>query len=105
MIIRNKSGEFSVRSRVALLDYLQGVMCSGGKVKEDVSVFVPITLKEQIEKSKEQIGINKEQLAMKSNTVPWTFSTFDLDRYDERVDPRGWELGQFKKKSGGAVGA
>jgi HK97 family phage prohead protease len=28
--------------------------------------------------------------------VPWTFSTFDLDRFDERVDPTGWELSQYK---------
>jgi HK97 family phage prohead protease len=27
----------------------------------------------------------------------WTFSTFDLDRFDERVDPQGWELEHYKK--------
>jgi HK97 family phage prohead protease len=29
--------------------------------------------------------------------VSWVFSTFDLDRFDERVDPLGWDFGQFLK--------
>jgi HK97 family phage prohead protease len=32
-----------------------------------------------------------------SNSVAWTFSTFDLDRFDERVDPAGWEFRQYLK--------
>jgi HK97 family phage prohead protease len=89
MIIRSKSGDYSVRSRIALLDYLHGVTTDGGKVKEDVALFVPITLKEK----SEQGTVSSEQ----ENIVSWTFSTFDLDRYDERVDPQGWELGQYKR--------
>ncbi|GHU18071.1 hypothetical protein FACS1894163_09690 [Spirochaetia bacterium] len=27
--------------------------------------------------------------------IAWVFSTFDLDRYDERVDPTGWDFKQF----------
>jgi HK97 family phage prohead protease len=27
--------------------------------------------------------------------IPWTFSTFDLDRFDERVDPAGWDYKRF----------
>jgi HK97 family phage prohead protease len=26
---------------------------------------------------------------------PWTLSTFDLDRYGERIDPLGWDIKQF----------
>ncbi|GHU40202.1 hypothetical protein FACS1894190_06810 [Spirochaetia bacterium] len=85
MIIRNKSGDFTVRSRIALLDYLQGVTCNDGKVKEDVALFVPITLSVVKDKQGEAVGF------------PWTFSTFDLDRFDERVDPQGWELEQYKQ--------
>jgi HK97 family phage prohead protease len=32
-----------------------------------------------------------------SNTVLWTFSTFDLDRFSERIDPTGWDYSQFVK--------
>lgn len=27
---------------------------------------------------------------------PWIFSTFDSDRFDERVDPDGWELERYR---------
>jgi HK97 family phage prohead protease len=27
--------------------------------------------------------------------IGWTFSTFDLDRFDERVDPEGWDVTRF----------
>jgi len=26
---------------------------------------------------------------------PWTLSTFDLDRYGERIDPRGWDFNRY----------
>jgi HK97 family phage prohead protease len=32
-----------------------------------------------------------------SNAVPWTFSTFDLDRFDERIDPAGWDFKNYQK--------
>jgi HK97 family phage prohead protease len=83
---------------VELLDFLKGVSSTNGKIKNDVSLFVPIKLQ-----------INNEQLTMNNvssdklsgsadimSVVPWTFSTFDLDRVDERIDPQGWELEQFK---------
>ncbi|MDA3957460.1 peptidase [Oceanispirochaeta sp.] len=28
---------------------------------------------------------------------PWVFSTFDLDRDDERIDPMGWDLKNYQK--------
>jgi phage head maturation protease len=28
---------------------------------------------------------------------PWVFSSYDLDRFEERVDPAGWELGNYQK--------
>ncbi|GHU39099.1 hypothetical protein FACS1894190_02340 [Spirochaetia bacterium] len=50
-----------------------------------MSLFVPITLSVVKNKQGEAVGF------------PWTFSTFDLDRFDERVDPAGWELEQYKQ--------
>jgi HK97 family phage prohead protease len=82
MVIKTADGGFAVRSRVELLDFLSGVSGRNGEVKEDVSLFVPVTL---------SVPANTPE-----SSVPWTFSTFDLDRYDERVDPQGWELSQYK---------
>jgi HK97 family phage prohead protease len=30
-----------------------------------------------------------------SSSVGWTFSTFDLDRFDERIDPAGWDYKRY----------
>jgi HK97 family phage prohead protease len=30
-------------------------------------------------------------------SIPWTFSTFDLDRLSERIDPAGWDYSLFVK--------
>jgi HK97 family phage prohead protease len=82
MIIKTKDGGLAVRSRIELLDFLSGVSGRNGEVKEEVCLFVPVTL---------SVPANTSE-----SGVPWTFSTFDLDRYDERVDPQGWELSQYK---------
>ena len=38
------------------------------------------------------------QLAVSSEKgYPWTLSTFDLDRFNERVDPAGWDFSQYCK--------
>jgi HK97 family phage prohead protease len=29
--------------------------------------------------------------------VPWVFSTFDLDRFSERIDPAGWDYSRYLK--------
>ena len=33
----------------------------------------------------------------KENSFSWTLSTFDLDRYNERIDPHGWDFSQYVK--------
>jgi hypothetical protein len=80
MFIKTGEKNFAVRSRVELLDFLRGVSGKGGELKDDVSLFVPITLTNAADRG-----------------TAWTLSTFDLDRYDERVDPLGWELDSYKK--------
>jgi len=83
MIVRCKGGDLAVRSRIELLDFLRGVSGIGGAVNEDVAVIVPVRLSANAD--------------TESAGVPWTFSTFDLDRYDERIDPAGWELEHYRK--------
>jgi hypothetical protein len=82
MILKLNNSDVSVRSRIELLDFLRGVSGRNGVVCDDVSFIVPVQLS----------ACSNDELA----GVPWTFSTFDLDRFDERVDPQGWELAQYK---------
>jgi HK97 family phage prohead protease len=89
MFVRTGNKSVFVDSQSALLDFLcasgrkdQGGVC---KVTGDVELIaaVPFSLA-----AKEVDG---------SQGVPWTFSTFDLDRFDERIDPEGWEFSQYLK--------
>jgi HK97 family phage prohead protease len=82
MVLRFKNNDISVGSRIELLDFLRGVSNKHGVVNDDISLVVPVQLVANA--GNESVG------------VPWTFSTFDLDRFDERVDPQGWELSQYK---------
>ena len=86
MIIRTKSGEFRAGDISVLLDFLGVKKMAAGiqKVSGDVVLIagVPFQLTADIETEK---------------GYPWTLSTFDLDRFGERVDPAGWDFSQFVK--------
>jgi len=86
MLIRNKSGEFKIDNSVLLLDYLGVKKESTGvqKVAADVELVasVPFHLTADSETEK---------------GFPWTLSTFDLDRFGERIDPQGWDFKQYCK--------
>ena len=86
MILRTKSGEFRAANSSLLLDFLGVKKEAAGivKVAADVELIasVPFVIKEQCEVSIEQ-------------GIPWTLSTFDLDRFDERIDPMGWDFKRY----------
>jgi len=86
MIIRTKRGEFQAGNASVLLDYLGVKKDAPGiqKVAGDVELIasVPLHLTEENEKEK---------------GFAWTLSTFDLDRYGERMDPMGWDFSQYCK--------
>jgi HK97 family phage prohead protease len=86
MIIRTKSGEFHEANTSVLLDFLGVKKEAAGiqKVSADVVLVsgVPFHLTADIETEK---------------GYPWTLSTFDLDRYGERIDPAGWDFSQYCK--------
>ena len=101
MIIRTKGGEYQTANSSVLLDFL-GVkkeasnLRFGGilKVSADVELIasVPISM------SSEQLAMSNEELALnKGEGFAWTLSTFDLDRYGERIDPMGWDFSQYAK--------
>ena len=84
MILRNKSGNFQAASACLLLDFLGVKKEAAGtqKVAGDVELIasVPFCLAADIEAGE---------------GMPWTLSTFDLDRFGERIDPAGWDYKRF----------
>jgi HK97 family phage prohead protease len=79
MIVRNKGGEFRVETSGVLLDFLSVKRGTAGPqvVKTDVELIASVPFRLTAE------GEAAEGL-------PWTLSTFDLDRFGERIDPAGW---------------
>jgi HK97 family phage prohead protease len=96
MLIRTKGGEFTVRDRSVLLEFLSEA--SKGRSEElGVGPAVRRSVKEDIELVASVPFCLAAGGGESSNAVPWTFSTFDLDRFDERIDPAGWDFKQFLK--------
>ncbi|AEF83892.1 caudovirus prohead protease [Treponema primitia ZAS-2] len=84
MLIRTKGGEFRADTSSVLLDFL-GVKKEAAGVQKlagdlELIAAVPFCL-----------ALDSEN----SNGIPWTFSTFDLDRFDERIDPAGWDFKRY----------
>jgi len=86
MIIRTKSGEFHAGKASVLFDFLGVKKEEAGiqKITGDIELFAPVpfhlTEGNETEKS-----------------FAWTLSTFDLDRFGERIDPHGWDFSQYCK--------
>ena len=85
MIVRTKNGQQSMSDTSSLLEYLSVKKDTAGvqKITQDVELIasVPFHLTASAE----------------SKGFAWTLSTFDLDRFDERIDPQGWDFSQFEK--------
>ena len=83
IIIRNKSGEFQIGNTSVLLDFLGVKKETAGiqKVVGDVELIASVPF-----------SMSNEGL---KNGVSWVLSTFDLDRYGERIDPQGWDFKRY----------
>ena len=83
MIIRTKNGDHRADSQPALLELLgiRNEKEGPQEVKADVELIaaVPFTL----------IADGEVE------GIPWTLTTFDLDRYGERIDPAGWDFKRY----------
>jgi len=81
MIVRTKGGEYRAGNVTSLLDFLGIRKNAAGvhKVTGGVELIAPVAF-----------GYEQEEIA-------WILSTFDLDRFGERVDPAGWEFSGFAK--------
>jgi len=96
MIIRTMSGELLSISNE------KGAMSNGGLlleflgVKKDVvgvhKVSGDVELIASVPIIKEQRTENKEN---NQDGFMWTLSTYDLDRYGERIDPQGWDFKRY----------
>jgi HK97 family phage prohead protease len=98
MVIRNKSGEMMSANASVLLDFLGVKKEAAGiqKVASDVELIasVPFITNEKLKMKNEK---SQEGLSDTSDSFAWTLSTFDLDRYAERIDPKGWDFSQYAK--------
>ena len=88
MIIRTKGGEFRASDVSALLDFLGIRKEAAGihKVTGDVELLTVA-----------QFANEREPEVRSQEGIAWTLSTFDLDRFGERVDPAGWEFSHFSR--------
>jgi HK97 family phage prohead protease len=90
MLLRTKGGdfvswEFRADTSGVLLDFLgvKNEVAGPQKVAGDVELIASVPFR---------LAADKED---NSNAVAWTFSTADLDRFDERIDPAGWDFKRY----------
>ena len=84
MIIRTKNAEFYQADNISvLLEYLGIKKEAAGiqKVTQNIELIAPVPF---------CLAAENE-----SNGFAWTLSTFDLDRFGERVDPHGWDFKRY----------
>jgi HK97 family phage prohead protease len=90
MIVRKRAGDFAIHTGEGLFAFLRGELGMGdgeGGVRDvrggiELICSVPFCL---------AADTGGEQ----DKAVSWTFSTFDLDRFSERIDPAGWEYKRY----------
>jgi HK97 family phage prohead protease len=85
MLIRTKGGEYRAGNAGVLFDFLGVRRETAGRqeVKADVELIASVPFRLTAD------GEAVEGLA-------WTLSTFDLDRFGERIDPAGWDYKRYR---------
>jgi HK97 family phage prohead protease len=89
MMLRTKRGDFGI-SNICLLELLRGELGLGKGEGGVVSVADRLDV-ELVASVPFHLKAGNEAI----EGFPWTFSTFDLDRVGERIDPAGWEFKRF----------
>ena len=89
MIIRTKSGNFHTSDKSVLLDYL-GITQEAAEIQTNrrFAVSAEVELIASV-----PFRLTADEEAEKG--FPWTLSTFDLDRFGERIDPLGWDFRRY----------
>jgi HK97 family phage prohead protease len=91
MLIRTKNGNFQSGNASVLLDFL-GVKKEAAGIQSNRRFAVSADV--------ELIASVPFRLTEGTDTTqgfPWTLSTFDLDRYGERIDPQGWDFKRYRQ--------
>jgi HK97 family phage prohead protease len=98
MVMRTKGGEYRVGTADVLLNFLGVKQGTAGlqKVAGDVELIasVPFCLNVEGDTNNAADAI-PGGIAETPKGVSWTFSTFDLDRFSERIDPAGWDYRRY----------
>jgi HK97 family phage prohead protease len=91
MIVRNKSGEYRVDTSPVLLDFLGVKKETAGRqaVTADVELIASVPFRLTAGREKAEGG------PVIPDGTAWTLSTFDLDRFGERIDPAGWDYKRY----------
>jgi HK97 family phage prohead protease len=86
MIVRNKSGEYRVDTSSVVLDFLGVKKEAAGPqaVSSDVELIAAVPF-----------ALSAGGGEADHDGAAWTFSTFDLDRFSERIDPAGWDYQRY----------
>jgi hypothetical protein len=91
MIVRNKNGPYRIDSGIRLLDFLGVKKEAAGPqaVSSDVEFIASVPFHLTVGREKAEGG------PAVADGISWTFSTFDLDRFSERIDPAGWDYKRY----------
>jgi HK97 family phage prohead protease len=86
MIVRNKNGTHGIDSGIGLLDFLGVKKETAGPqaITADVELIASVPF--ALSSGGEETG----------DGTAWTLSTFDLDRFGERIDPAGWDYKRYR---------
>jgi HK97 family phage prohead protease len=90
MIVRTKSGEYRAGTTDVLFDFLGVKTGAAGPqaVKADVELIASVPFR--LTADSEAAGVPAVP-----DGIAWTLSTYDLDRFGERIDPAGWEYKRY----------
>jgi len=97
MIIRTKDMGMMAANGLVLLDYL-GVkkeVAGVQRIANDVELIASVPFK--IGNGELGVGSREKENSkeQRHEGFMWTLSTFDLDRFGERIDPAGWDFKRF----------
>jgi len=97
MIVRTKSGNYRADNSVILLDFLGVKREAAGiqKVAGDVELIAAVPFCLTAVSTTETVGRGSPLDVEAGQGMPWTLSTFDLDRFGERIDPHGWDFKRY----------
>jgi HK97 family phage prohead protease len=92
MVIRTESGEYKAGDKTVLFDFLGVKKEAVGSqtVKADVELIASVPFRLAAD------GEAVEGIPAIPDGIAWTLSTFDLDRFGERIDPAGWDYTRYR---------